>query len=339
MDALSADLGASFVAKVERSAEVEKQMAARIAAVFNPSDVDRAEGSATKPSGAPPAFSYIGIFAGAEKPKPFQRKRASLTSNPTNKLPSASTMRRLSMSSTQERKKGSREEFALQHIHEGRNVFKVMMAGGVRKDLVMEDTKLSVVLNALSAEPNKLDVVIPYSQIDQYELQGEKVALATKPGTDAGSDEQTTYFFNTGDPMHMIHTLVRVVCLRFSSSVPYFTRLWNRCVPACMYIRARTCRNSLSISTVHLRDRNSFLEVLMAALFRWSTHCMAWWMRTTLCPPSLRSACKSRRQWMSSLLLTRPRSPRQGEAVSEARNLRGGVTSSSLVAGCTRRVE
>jgi hypothetical protein len=120
MDALSGDTGASFIVKVERSAEVEKQVAARISALFNPAESERAEGTAMKPAGPQPAFSYIGIFAGAEKPKPFQRKRASLTMNTNERLPSASTMRRLSMTTTQERKKGSREEFALQHIHEGR---------------------------------------------------------------------------------------------------------------------------------------------------------------------------------------------------------------------------
>ena len=74
------------------------------------------------------------------------------------------------------------------------------MAGGVRKDLVMENAQLSIVLNA-SGETNKLDVIIPYAEVDQYELQGEKIALATT------GDDATTYFLNTQDPMHMIHTL------------------------------------------------------------------------------------------------------------------------------------
>jgi hypothetical protein len=203
VDALSEDLGGYFILKVARSAELEKQMTARISALFNPSETERAEGTAMQPNGPPPQFTYIGIFAGAEKPKPFQRKRASLTSSTNERLPSASTMRRLSMTSTQERKKGSREEFALQHIHEGRNVFKVMLAGGVRKDLIMENSQLQVVLSAASTDRNKLDIIIPYDQVDQYELQGEKIAIATKA---AEGEEAATHFFNTSDPSHMLNT-------------------------------------------------------------------------------------------------------------------------------------
>ena len=40
-----------------------------------------------------PQFSYVGMFAGATKPKPFQRKRPNLSKLPSGKLPPLNEMR------------------------------------------------------------------------------------------------------------------------------------------------------------------------------------------------------------------------------------------------------
>ena len=42
-----------------------------------------------------PSFNYVGMYAGATKPKPFQRKRANLSTRAQGKLPSLTTMRTL----------------------------------------------------------------------------------------------------------------------------------------------------------------------------------------------------------------------------------------------------
>lgn len=71
-----------------------------------------------------PTPTYIGMFAGATKPKPFQRKRPNLSRLPPGKLPSLQEMRSIAT----ELHKGSyrpcssgssrRMDLALQHIYE-----------------------------------------------------------------------------------------------------------------------------------------------------------------------------------------------------------------------------
>ena len=76
-----------------------------------------------------PAVSYIGMFAGAQKPKPFQRRRASLTAaaaaDSGGMRIAPTTMRRLSLQTAHELPSGTRRELALQHIHSGANRFTV----------------------------------------------------------------------------------------------------------------------------------------------------------------------------------------------------------------------
>lgn len=71
-----------------------------------------------------PSPTYIGMFAGATKPKPFQRKRPNLSRLPPGKLPTLQEMRTIA----NELHKGSykpcshgnsrRMDLALQHIYE-----------------------------------------------------------------------------------------------------------------------------------------------------------------------------------------------------------------------------
>jgi hypothetical protein len=83
-----------------------------------------------------PATSYVGMFAGATKPKPFQRKRPNISKLPTGKLPPLTEMR----NSALHLQRGSykpcppgesrRMELAVQHIYEGFNTFPVLRVRG-----------------------------------------------------------------------------------------------------------------------------------------------------------------------------------------------------------------
>ena len=83
-----------------------------------------------------PPTTYIGMFAGATKPKPFQRKRPNLSTLAPSKLPPLHDMRSLAM----QLHKGSykpcppgesrRMELATQHIYEGFNSFPLLFVRG-----------------------------------------------------------------------------------------------------------------------------------------------------------------------------------------------------------------
>eukprot|EP00615_Pteridomonas_danica_P012023 CAMPEP_0114353490 /NCGR_PEP_ID=MMETSP0101-20121206/18704_1 /TAXON_ID=38822 ORGANISM="Pteridomonas danica, Strain PT" /NCGR_SAMPLE_ID=MMETSP0101 /ASSEMBLY_ACC=CAM_ASM_000211 /LENGTH=1247 /DNA_ID=CAMNT_0001494355 /DNA_START=20 /DNA_END=3763 /DNA_ORIENTATION=- len=83
-----------------------------------------------------PAFSYLGMFAGPTKPKPFERKRANLTQLKQSKMPALTKMREIAV----ERHHGPerpmplefsrRTQIALDHIHEGQCMFPVFTASG-----------------------------------------------------------------------------------------------------------------------------------------------------------------------------------------------------------------
>lgn len=80
----------------------------------------------------PPNTLYVGMFAGATKPKPFQRKRPNLSHLHSSKLPPLPEMRSLAI----ELNKGAykpcpngesrRMKLAVDHIFEGFNSFQLV---------------------------------------------------------------------------------------------------------------------------------------------------------------------------------------------------------------------
>jgi hypothetical protein len=113
------------ILKVPTSVELEHEMKLRFA------------NYATITRGAKiPPFNYVGMFAGATKPKPFQRKRPNISKLPTGKLPPLGQMRDMA----KDRHEGSyqpcpvetsrRLELAIQHIFEGYNTFQIMHVRG-----------------------------------------------------------------------------------------------------------------------------------------------------------------------------------------------------------------
>ena len=96
-----------------------------------------------------PTSLYVGMFAGATKPKPFQRKRPNLSDLPSSKLPPLHDMRSMAL----KLHKGSyrpcppgesrRLQLAVQHIFEGFNSFPLM---GVTGSLVQNQWRSESVL-------------------------------------------------------------------------------------------------------------------------------------------------------------------------------------------------
>ena len=83
-----------------------------------------------------PSFSYLGMFAGPTKPKPFERKRANLTQLKQSKMPALTKMREIAVERHNGPERPMPMEFsrrtliALDHIHEGQCMFPVFTASG-----------------------------------------------------------------------------------------------------------------------------------------------------------------------------------------------------------------
>ena len=107
----------SITLSVASTAELEAELTERVGA------------SCADYSRAAPPTCYIGVFSGAARPKPFQRRRASLTAAATEaeKL-TPRAMRRLSLAANFALEKGTRQGLALQHIHTGGNAIAVSYA-------------------------------------------------------------------------------------------------------------------------------------------------------------------------------------------------------------------
>ena len=203
-DAVAADEQFVILA-VSNSTELEQNVSLRIQASRHAYNITT----------APPSVSYMGIFSGADKPKPFQRKRASLAMDASDKLPSPQVMRRLSMQTTRNRRTGIRRALALQHIHEGHNYFRVQSSSGEQCFLVVDYEGLQLVHDP-NARPMRAlweakwldDDAEPL--ISQWQVQGDVVRVQVRDG--AGGE--SSHSFNTGastsdtaGPMHLVHTM------------------------------------------------------------------------------------------------------------------------------------
>mmetsp|Transcript_20592 Transcript_20592/g.34484 ORF Transcript_20592/g.34484 Transcript_20592/m.34484 type:complete len:1027 (+) Transcript_20592:169-3249(+) len=115
----------SLIMTMTNSIEFEGEMKLRFSAMMAQARNARA-----------PTTMYIGIFAGATKPKPFQRKRPNLSNLPAGKLPTLQVMRSMALDmhrgSYRPCPQGSsrRVEIALQHIYEGKNTFALQNVRG-----------------------------------------------------------------------------------------------------------------------------------------------------------------------------------------------------------------
>lgn len=177
-----------------------------------------------------PPPMYIGMFAGATKPKPFQRKRPNLSKLPTGKLPQLMDMR----SQALDLHKGSyrpcpsgesrRLAIALQHIYEGENTFPLINVRGnsslsnqYRSDSVLVISDESLVFRSRDGS-RKVD--IPFDEIeDWYTIDND-----TYRKGDSGIEVTST----NGDKTYFGFNFVRDV----QHSFEYF---WNRYKVNCGY--------------------------------------------------------------------------------------------------------
>jgi len=112
------DVESSIILSLQNSIELESELKLRFGSM-----------AAMNPGMKIPYPMYVGMFAGASKPKPFQRKRPNLSKLPSGKLPALHDMRNAAI--TLQRGAGKpcnagesrRVQIAMQHIHEGENTF------------------------------------------------------------------------------------------------------------------------------------------------------------------------------------------------------------------------
>ena len=126
-----------------------------------------------------PPFEYVGMYAGPTKPKPFQRKRANLSTRPQGKLPSLTTMRTLAVSSHQGSGKpvpgneSLRITLALENIHRGTQTFRLKSLQGVEgvpssgATLVMDYENIKLISNGTQVWEKKWDELDDYEVVDR----------------------------------------------------------------------------------------------------------------------------------------------------------------------------
>eukprot|EP01035_Chromulina_nebulosa_P020330 gene20330-26390_t len=151
-----------------------------------------------------PTPMYMGMFAGATKPKPFQRKRPNQSLLPAGKLPSLHEMRNTALLL----QKGSykpcpagesrRVELAMQHIYEGRNEFKLLSVRGIpgvsnqwRSESTMLITDESIIFKPFGGANNQsiefsFDDISDWSVVDNDHLRiGDSFIQVTSTNGDS----------------------------------------------------------------------------------------------------------------------------------------------------------
>jgi hypothetical protein len=127
-----------------------------------------------------PSFSYLGMFAGPTKPKPFERKRANLTQLKQSKMPALTKMREIPVERHNGPEKPLPMEFsrrtliALDHIHEGQCMFPVFSASGpdimycLNAVLVIDDEGLVFENDTLNETTSDRRTVILFENVSAW---------------------------------------------------------------------------------------------------------------------------------------------------------------------------
>ncbi|GMI15081.1 hypothetical protein TrLO_g4140 [Triparma laevis f. longispina] len=146
----------------------------------------RLKGIGTRQRGAfrLPSTSYIGMFAGVTKPKPFQRKRASLTTDTNEQLPPLDEMRTIALESYRGSGKpmmtenSARRALAIEHIYDGKCTFHVQTASGPGLEGYHTDALLCLGENDVSYYSsegqmfsNNKTLFMAYEEIDSWEVR------------------------------------------------------------------------------------------------------------------------------------------------------------------------
>lgn len=165
-----------------------------------------------------PPFSYVGMFAGATKPKPFQRKRPNLTKMQSGKLPPLAEMRRIAL----ELHRGSyapcpsghsrRIDLAAQHIYDGYNTFPVTYVKG-QVSLANQwrlESLLLITENMMVFKPTGVDgpsVEIAFDDIENWVTIDNEAQTKNNSGIDVFRKSGEHHYFGTPHVRDLKHTL------------------------------------------------------------------------------------------------------------------------------------
>ncbi|KAJ1455907.1 hypothetical protein M885DRAFT_518780 [Pelagophyceae sp. CCMP2097] len=199
--------GGWLILKVVNSLELENEVKLRVQGL---------QGAADRVS---LSFSYVGIFAGQTKPKPFQRKRANLSKSAQGKLPPLGTMRDLALarhtgSGTPTPGQSRRVRCAREHMHHGENSFTVVNSRlkgvAAQSQMLSVESKLVFTAGGMKyCEGNKVIFTALWSKALQWNVidrahEGESAnGLELELSTDSGAVQQ--WFFVVLDVL-TLHT-------------------------------------------------------------------------------------------------------------------------------------
>ena len=165
-----------------------------------------------------PATSYVSMFAGATKPKPFQRKRPNLTKLPAGKLPPLAQMRNIAL----DLHKGSyapcpagnsrRLDLATQHIFDGYNTFPVTYVKG-QASLANQwrlESLLLVTENMMVFRPTGIQgpsVEIAFDDIETWQTVDNETVRKNDSGIDVFRKTGEHHYFGTPHIRDLKHSL------------------------------------------------------------------------------------------------------------------------------------
>jgi hypothetical protein len=189
------------------SIEFEAEMKLRLAGMV-----------ANMPNVKPPSTSYVGVFAGASKPKPFQRQRPNLSKLSSGKLPSLAVMRNMAI----ELHRGSykpcaqgqsrRIEIAFQHIYEGANAFFLLSIRGVPavSNQWRSDSTLSFTEEALVFKPkgnlSETKIEFSYNDITSWSVVDNDSRTSGTSGIEIVGTTGDSVFFGVEFVRDVTHT-------------------------------------------------------------------------------------------------------------------------------------
>ena len=165
-----------------------------------------------------PPTMYVGMFAGATKPKPFQRKRPNLSVLAPSKLPPLHDMRTLAL----QLHKGSyrpcppgesrRMELATQHIYEGYNSFNLLSVRGQsvqyqwRHDSVLQVKEEMLVFRPLGATVGN-SIEFAFADISDWTAIDNESVRSGDSGIEISSTEGDVIFFGVSFIRDVKHSL------------------------------------------------------------------------------------------------------------------------------------
>ena len=166
-----------------------------------------------------PTPLYMGMFAGATKPKPFQRKRPNQSLLPAGKLPTLHDMRSMSL----QLQKGSykpcaagssrRVDLAMQHIYEGRNSFALLSVRGIpgvsnqwRNESVLFINDESITFKPFGASSNQ-SIEFAYEDISDWTANDNEFLKTSESGIEITSTLGDSVVFGVLFIRDVKHTL------------------------------------------------------------------------------------------------------------------------------------